>query len=1259
MQFVKDGPNIPERLLQAHEEGRVVFFCGAGISYPAKLPGYEKLVLNLYSRVGVHPNPMQQAALKAGRFDTAVSLLEDTVAGGREVVRPVLASLLKPDLTARHAMKTHEALLMLARDRRGSTRLITSNFDRLFEEVIEKKSLDVESYRAPLLPVPKKRWDGLVYVHGLLTATPKLAELDRLVVSSGDFGLAYLTERWAARFVSDLFKSFTVCFVGYSINDPVLRYMMDALAADRLLGESPPEMYAFGSYSRGKEEEAANEWRSKNVTPILYKMHDRHAHMHKTLWAWADTYRDGVRGKERIVVNYAQLRPMASTKQDDFVGRLIWALSEPSGLPARQFADHVPTPTLDWLEPLSETRFEHSDLWRFKVTPNVEPDPSLHFSLTDRPAPYSLTPNMVLVGGQRQITRWDETMKHIARWLLRHLNDPELLLWLSKHGGYLHDEFLWLLERRLSTILEAEFDDNQIKIDEITEGAPNAIPGVNIRILWRLLLAGKIRRPLDHFDLYSWKSRFAREGLSASLRFELRRLLTPLISIREPLALFDEDRVEREERMSDLINWEIELSTRHVHHSFEGLESNADWQRALSSLLGDFASLLMDCMMLMHEMGDINEKSDRSYVHQPSISKHPQNRDSRDWTALIELTRDAWVATAEQQPSRASQQAEVWFEVQFPLFKRLAFFAATWNEVIRLNVAMEWLLSDECWWLWSTETRREAFSLMAHLVQHIEPELQEVLEAAVCAGPPRDMFRPEIEPERWDALREREIWQRLAKINSVGVLIRDSSRRLFEELSAKFPDWRLSEDERDEFPVWIGGGSSLREFASSPREQVDLVEWLRSSPEHDPWQDDDWRDRCRDDFFVTTNALKVLAEEDTWPTGRWREALQAWSDEELHLNSWQKMCAVVEAMPADVLLELSGSASWWLQAISKAVHERQAVFFSVGQKLLALDYEEDEEVDDPVPQAINHPVGHVTEAILRYWYKQGLEDNQGLIDPIRGILTSLSNLEEAKFRHARVLLSAHVIPLFRVDKEWTVQHLIPLLDWGINPAEARRSWEGFLWSPRLFRPLLEEIKESFLATARHYESLGSHAHQYAAILTFASLEPDDVFSRAELAEATGQLPFEGLSHVASTLVRAVEGAGDQRGEYWANRVMPYLQRIWPKTAQVGPVGVSESLARLCISAKEFFPQALSKLRAWIQAAPHPDMLIRQVSSSNLSLTFPRETLEFLDLIVGDDGYLSPDHLRGCLDQIAAIQPELELEASFVRLDTRLRQQGVL
>ena len=98
-----------------------------------------------------------------------------------------------------------------------------------------------------MLPIPKNsRWNGLVYLHGLLPERTDESALNRLVLTSGDFGLAYMTERWAARFVSDLFRNYVVCFVGYSINDPVLRYMMDALAADRMLGESTPQAYALG-----------------------------------------------------------------------------------------------------------------------------------------------------------------------------------------------------------------------------------------------------------------------------------------------------------------------------------------------------------------------------------------------------------------------------------------------------------------------------------------------------------------------------------------------------------------------------------------------------------------------------------------------------------------------------------------------------------------------------------------------------------------------------------------------------------------------------------------------------------------------------------------------------------------------------------------------------------------------------------------------------------------------------------------------------
>ena len=186
------------------------------------------------------------------------------------------------------------------------------------------------------------------------------ARLHRLVLTSGDFGLAYLTERWAARFVSELFRNYVVCFVGYSINDPVLRYMMDALAADRMLGEFTPQAYALGDCEPGQEHRKTIEWEAKGVTPILYEVpagsHD-HSALHETLKVWAETYRDGILGKERIVVDYALARPSASTRQDDFVGRMLWALSHESGLPAKRFAEFNPVPALEWLEAFSEERY--------------------------------------------------------------------------------------------------------------------------------------------------------------------------------------------------------------------------------------------------------------------------------------------------------------------------------------------------------------------------------------------------------------------------------------------------------------------------------------------------------------------------------------------------------------------------------------------------------------------------------------------------------------------------------------------------------------------------------------------------------------------------------------------------------------------------------------------------------------------------------------------------------------------------------------
>jgi len=80
---------------------------------------------------------------------------------------------------------------------------VTTNFDRTFHAAAKRMGQPFPAYPAPMLPIPKSsRWDGLVFLHGLLPESEDDAALHRLVATSGDFGLAYLTERWAARFES-------------------------------------------------------------------------------------------------------------------------------------------------------------------------------------------------------------------------------------------------------------------------------------------------------------------------------------------------------------------------------------------------------------------------------------------------------------------------------------------------------------------------------------------------------------------------------------------------------------------------------------------------------------------------------------------------------------------------------------------------------------------------------------------------------------------------------------------------------------------------------------------------------------------------------------------------------------------------------------------------------------------------------------------------------------------------------------------------
>lgn len=762
------------------------------------------------------------------------------------------------------------------------------------------------------------------------------------------------------------------------------------------------------------------------------------------------------------------------------------------------------------------------------------------------------------------------------------------------------------------------------------------------------------------YELYSWRERFVRAGLTYDVRMEFLELLKPHVKLMSLIpssaAVGREEVAEKALRVSDVVGWEIVLGASDIHEIIASVEDRPEWKAALFELLPSFSSLLLEALDLMRELEGADRRSDGSYSYQPSIRRHPQNRAFRDWTALIDLVRDAFLVASELDPRGARAEVWRWLSFPYPIFKRLAFFAASDTDLFDAPVALRWLLAEDSWWLWSVETEPETIRLLAKLAQRLLPVDEHELLSAILLGPPQEMLSF-LEGEVASRVFDREIWFRLSKYQAESKKpLEGSAAATLDRISRQHPEWKIAPDESDEFPVWVGEAEDWYRKENSPLAPSALEEWLLL--ERKELSNDDWSDRCKDDFAVAIAALANLAGAGSWPIPRWRTALSIWSDDSLSLESWRILKDLLLAADDFVFERLAEPLGWWLHALGKVIVEGGQQFHELALRLLATQTHEPYiPAKDPLFKAINHPVGQVTDAIFRWWYRQDLRDDQGLNDDPRRVFDLLCTEDRPAFRYGRILLAANAIALFRVDRVWTTGHVLPTLNWGANFDEAKAAWSGFLWAARLYPPLLASIKTEFLQTAGRYALLGDFGSRYADLLTYAALEASDVFSKREFALATEMLPVEGLNSCAISLVRSLQSAGERRVEYWKNRLHPYIKDIWPKSTSASSRSIALSFARICMKAGDAFPEAVSMLKPWLSSVTQGDVLLNEFATTDLAQRFPEDSLAFLDAVLSEKPPLLPNHLSTALEQIRAQRPELEQDTRYLRLARRVREIG--
>ncbi len=262
--MILDQLDIPDELLEAQEQGKLVVFAGAGVSRgaPSDLPDFNGLAVEV-----------AQGTRFENEFSNHIHRLDryfgEMVRGGVAVEREVRKRIGDP---ASLPTDLHRWILDLFQEQRN-IRIVTTNFDTHFTRLLKERKIDCDQYFAPALPLGRN-FRGIVYLHGSL-----LRKDDPLVLSDEDFGRAYMTDGWARDFLREMFDTYTTLFIGYSHTDTPVEYLARGMSSIRV-----GPRYAL--VSRGDK----NRWDSLNVIPITFEKpggDTDYSELSRGLHAWA------------------------------------------------------------------------------------------------------------------------------------------------------------------------------------------------------------------------------------------------------------------------------------------------------------------------------------------------------------------------------------------------------------------------------------------------------------------------------------------------------------------------------------------------------------------------------------------------------------------------------------------------------------------------------------------------------------------------------------------------------------------------------------------------------------------------------------------------------------------------------------------------------------------------------------------------------------------------------------------------------------
>ena len=1164
------GIIFDDSILDALRDDRLVVFAGAGVSMgpPSSLASFWKLTCDIAQGTGLVPSEP---------LDRFLGELHHR----KVAVHERAANLLSPVGSAPNVL--HHDLLRVFQtvDR---VRLVTTNFDQHFETAANAIfGASPVVYRAPALPLGYD-FSGIVHVHGAL---PQAREL---VLTDADFGRAYLTEGWARRFLVDLFRRYTVLFVGYSHKDVVMNYLVRALPANSDMGR-----FAL-------TEEDGN-WELLGIKPIRFVKGDG-----------ADAYKELYEGAHRFAERSAR-------------GALDWQ-SSLANLGRR-------TPPADE-ESISEVEQALRELHTTRFLLDVACNPEWLRWLNGRK-------HLDALFGTADLGERD---KLLARWLAQHFaieHPNEVFDIVAAHGLQMHPVLWQSISFELGTRKESPLDVAALKrwaTILLASAPPYTDPHALMWLAERFTAQGCVDLALRVFLVMSKhrlsiKPGFALPDDEGNMRRGQLEAECPLCA--DHWALNEVWSKHLKPHLAQFAQALLSGVTRRLEEMHVDLAAWGNASREWDSLSYGRSAI---------------EPNEQDQFPQAVDVLIDAARDSLEWLAAnspvplgawierlvvadVPLLRRLAVHAIAAHPGQSPEERLQWLLDRVGLdepseyhevHRAIALSYETAADPARKAVVDAILaLTRPASGDWSSEelTTRAHFDWLDWLLR-AKPDCTLASAAFKKIKKQYPDWQSKDHPDltHWSGTAE---WVGYESPWSVEQLL---SRAPCEQLDDMLNFKGTSPNRRFDGPSREGLLAKVREVCKQKAEWgFALAQALAG---RSLWTSDLWP------------ALFRGLQESNLTTGGWRELLTLASNPTLHSAHAYDIANLLYALVKDGgkpfatdLLELANTI---------ALPVWQAVETNV----------QDEDGEDWLSLAINRPAGVITEfwihgLSMQMHGKTGPE--RVMPENYRQWFTLVVQDKTSKGGMGRCLLASQVAFLFGLDETWTRQHIIPLFS-DPHGQKLTQAWDGFLAWGRLYPALVEALLPAFLAVLPRYATdlhdlQGRFIEFYTALAVFHVSDPMKQLLPSLFQQVSPEDRAKFASHIGYFLREMKPAAKQQLWNGW-------LHRYWQDRLQGLLTALDETEIRKMLEwlphLGDAFPDAAALAVKFPKIPIEHSHVLFELRESDLVTRFPTGTAELLIYFSNCEIGYHADDLAKINARLPAIPAQVrkKLDEAFAR-----------